>query len=320
MKRRDFIQSGIIGGITLSIPSFAKDILLNAKKSTKIGIITDLHYDLMPDADLRLSSFLNEMKKSRPDALLQMGDYAMPSTENRQIYQRFNDAHSLCLHALGNHDTDNGYKVDKVLECWGRSQPYYAQDVNGIEFIVLNGNEKGSPSHKGGYASYIGNEQMEWLKARLEKAMKPVVVVCHQPLAGEMAVDNADAIQRLLSGNKEKVLLAINGHTHINCHLTIGGINYLHINSASYFWVGSQFSHNTYSDEVTRKYPYVKMFCPYKDPLFTTMTIDPLAHTISFKGKTSEWVGASPAALKYNGMASLSRDTEIVPSIGSWRI
>ncbi len=320
MNRREFLRAGMVGGLVISISPQASAFFNNVSAKTRVGIITDLHHDLMPDSSARLDVFLNEMKSTRPHAIMQMGDFAVPKDSNAEIYERFNSAHKHCLHVLGNHDTDGGHTVKQVTDLWRRSTPYYSYNVNGIEFVVLNGNEKGSPKHKGGYPSYIGETQFAWLKARLESSNSPVIIVCHQPLAGAMAVDNAEDVQKLLTTYKHKVLMAINGHSHINSLLTVGGINYLHINSASYFWLGDKYSHPTYSEEIAQRYPYVRMFCPYKDALYTTMIIDPEKRTISFKGKKSEWVGKSPEQLNYDEYPELRRGEEIAPEISARKI
>jgi Icc protein len=197
---------------------------------------------------------------------------------------------------------------------------YYAQQIKGIWFIVLDGNEKGSPVSKGGYPSYIGTKQVDWLKQKLKEINEPVVIVSHQPLAGEDAVDNAEDIQKVLSSAADKILIAINGHTHVNCILRKKEVTYLHINSASYFCVGDQYIHNNYSPEIVKAYPWLSRTCPYKDALFTMMKINLETLDISFSPSSSEWIGQSPAALDHKGMPSLTIGEEIAPKINSREI
>ena len=186
------------------------------KKTVRLGLITDLHQDIMHDGPRRLEAFLKRMHALRPDALVQLGDFAVPSPQNKALIAQFNKAHSLALHVLGNHDTDGGYTKQQTMDAWGMQQRYYAHELSGLRLLVLDGNDKGSPTHRGGYPIYVGPEQVEWLRAQLKGATEPVLVLSHQPLAGTGAVDNAMEIQQVLSEYADKVLLAINGHTHID--------------------------------------------------------------------------------------------------------
>lgn len=300
-------------GVMLPQAVMAKYGKLN--KAVKVGIITDLHQDVMHDAPARLDAFLKAMASKKPDALMQMGDFAVPKKENQFVVDTFNKAHETRLHVIGNHDTDGGYKKEQVLKAWGLESRYYSKDVNGLRFLVLDGNDKGSPKHKGGYACYVGPEQVAWLKKQLAESDSPVVVVCHQPLAGWGAVDNAEEIQKLLGQHKDKVVLAINGHTHIDCLLEIDGVHYLHVNSASYFWAGSKYKHDSYSKEVHEKHKYIAYTFPYRDPVFTLLEFDPAAGMVKVHGVKGAWVGKTPEEMSYPEIAEKGKETAIIPGI-----
>ncbi|MEY5045440.1 MAG: hypothetical protein RL713_665, partial [Bacteroidota bacterium] len=210
-NRREFINCNVKAALALLTPTLDAQLWMLIRKEIKIGVITDLHQDIMHDAPKRLETFLDVMAKVKPDALLQLGDFAYPGEKNKVVIDRFNRAHEKVMHVIGNHDTDAGYTSAQCIAYWGMPGRYYHQRIGGISFLVLDGNEKGSPRHKGGYASYIGEEQMAWLKAELGKTENPVIVVSHQPLAGELAIDNALEFQQLLSAHASKILLSING-------------------------------------------------------------------------------------------------------------
>ncbi|MFD2159675.1 metallophosphoesterase family protein [Rubritalea tangerina] len=253
-------------------------------KSITLGIITDVHIGFVSEAEKRLDAFLKEMKKERPDALVQLGDFAFPNAKYQAHADRFNAAHEHTIHAIGNHELDHGLTRDSAVKAWGIPGYYYSKEVEGIKIIVLDGNDRGSPTYSshGGYHSYIGPEQQAWLKKELDAAEQPVLIASHQPLAGTIAVDNAQEMQELLSHYQDKILLCINGHSHVDQQLEVKGIHYLHINSASYYWLGGRVRLAT-----------------YKDPLFTTMTIDPKAATITLKGVKSSWAKGTPEDAGY---------------------
>ena len=128
----------------------AADALNVLSRPIRVGVIADLHVDLIPDGSERLDSFLDEMAKMKPDALIQLGDFAFAEESNQKIVDRFNKAHETTLHVIGNHDTDGGLSIEQVLDSWGMKEPYYHHILGELHLVVLNANEKGSKNHKGG--------------------------------------------------------------------------------------------------------------------------------------------------------------------------
>lgn len=312
VSRRNFIKNTSAFCMALQLPA-ASFSLLN--ESVKIGIITDLHQDIMHDAPRRLQGFINHIKKDKPDAIVQLGDFAIPKPENKQVIEAFNNAHHKALHVLGNHDTDGGFTKEQCLAAWKMPAPYYAQQLKNIWLIVLDGNDKGSPTHKGGYAAYINPQQVNWLQQKLAEINEPAIIISHQPLAGPMAVDNAAEIQELLSRYQTKILLCINGHTHIDTLYKINGVQYVHINSASYFWMGEKYKHESYSPEILKTHPWIAYTAPYKDSIFATLTIDARKKKITIRGQKTQWVGKSPQELNFKGDYGLLAGKEIVPIV-----
>jgi Icc protein len=129
-------------------------------------------------------------------------------------------------------------------------------------------------------------------------------------------VDNAAEIQQLITSAKSKVVLVLNGHTHIDSLLYVSEIPYLTINSASYFWVGQNFIHNSYGEDIHQTHPWISRTCPYTNSLFTILTINLNKMTIHIESKKKgKWQGKSPKELGYNEMKPLQPDEEIVPFI-----
>lgn len=316
LNRRDFIRIGTAFSLPIAIPAQARDNVSKLAKAVQIGLISDLHHDIIHDAPKRLQAFLDESKAANVHGIIQMGDFAFPDEKNRDIINQFNKAHNTHLHVLGNHDTDDGHTRQQCVDVWGMPGRYYARNINGIWFIVLDCNDTDSPTHKGGYPAYINPEQVDWLKKQLQQINGPVIIVSHQPLVGALAVDNATDIQDILAGAADKVVLAINGHTHVDSLIHVKEIPYLTINSASYFWIGDKFVHDSYSKEIHQTHASLSRTCPYKDPLFTIMTIDPATLTVQIRGKQSSWVGKSPTELGFtNEYKPLRVGEDITPLI-----
>lgn len=298
-SRRRFIKTASFSALSLTIPDSILSFFGNNSAKVTLGVISDLHVDIIHDAEYRLTIFLDEMKKKKPNAIIQLGDFAIPKPENKRFIDRFNQSSPNALHALGNHDMDGGFSRDQAVIAFGMTERYYSMDIEGIRVIVLDGNDHGSPSYSSGYPSYIGLDQQKWLVDELQKSLKPVLIVSHQPIAGIYTIDNAQEIQKILSTYADKILLAINGHAHVDQHVVVGGVNYVHINSASYYWVGQKLEHESLTTEIHAQYPSLKYTCPYLEPLFGFLTIDPAKKSIRLKGKKTLWIGPSPLELGY---------------------
>ena len=293
ITRRNFLKFSLSSSLLFSFPTLAKNLKLN--NPIKIGMIADLHQDVVHDGEKRMAVFLKAMEEFNPDVIIQLGDFAVPRQSNKEVITMFNKAHQNSLHVIGNHDMDYGHTRKQCVDLWEMSNRYYVKTVNGIHLIVLDANDKGSPTHKGGYAQYIGKKQVYWLKCQLEKLQGLIIIFSHQALAGPSEIDNAKDIQDILAKYKQKILLAINGHNHIDHVLKIKGVNYYHLNSASYLWLGGKYRTISYSKEIHQNYKYLEYVASYRDSIFATLTVDPKKSEIHIGGTESKWVGKSPS-------------------------
>lgn len=317
LDRRRFLKSSALATFSFLLSPHLRQLFAANASPVSFGLISDLHKDIIHDAELRLQTFLTEMETQKPHALIQLGDFAIPKAENQAFIDEFNKANDQVFHVLGNHDLDEGYTAQQVIQSYGMPARYYARLVQGIRVLVLDGNEAGSPTAGSGYASYIGKQQQAWLARELEAAKEPVLVISHQPLAGIYTVDNAAEMQALLSRFASKILLAINGHAHVDQQLVVGGVRYLHLNSASYYWVGVQLAHQSLAPSVHAQHPSLALTCPYAEVLFALLTIDPQAGTVTIAGRESRWIGPSPAALGYTILSAEEQVKYLQPKISN---
>ena len=320
LERRGFLNVATAASFAIALPGVSTAAVRALRKPVRIGVIADLHHDVMHDGGERLDVFLEAMAVKRPDAIIQLGDFAYPQPKNRTIIERFNQAHENSLHVIGNHDTDAGSTTAECIEMWGMPDRHYVKDIDGIRLLVLDGNDAGSPDHEGGYPRYVGPEQSAWLKTQLKEIDGPIIVACHQPLAGPWAIDNAEEIQALLEAAADKVILVINGHSHIDHVLRVRNVTHLHVNSASYQWVGGDHRHESYSKEIHESHPWISCTCPYEDALFATLTIDPETHQVRIEGTSSRWVGKSPAELGSHKNPDLIHGEQVAPRIRDRRL
>jgi Icc protein len=315
-SRRDFLKKSSLSVFSMAIPESLL-VLFSGRKKIKLGLISDLHVDIVHDGEARLQAFLKEMQKEKPSALIQLGDFAIPKPENSPLILKFNSATPRSYHVIGNHDMDEGFSKEEVVKAYGMPVRYYSADLETIKMIVLDGNDPGSPNKRGGYDSYIGPSQQAWLLRELEAADKPVLIVSHQPIAGIYTIDNAAEIQEILSRFDSKILLAINGHAHVDQLVVLGGVNYVHINSASYYWVGEKLAHESLPAAIHQQNPSLRFTCPYMDPLFALLTIDPELGKISVQGRTSKWIGPAPLDLGYSILTEEEQQRFVKPKISN---
>ncbi len=272
--------------------------------TVRFGLMTDVHKDIMHDADQRVQSFVNEMIALQPDFNIELGDFCQPVAKNREFLKIWNSYPGPKYTVLGNHDMDGGFTRDSTVSFYRAKGKYYSFDKGDFHFVVLDANEVNpSPSRAAGYAHYIGTEQQEWLRKDLGKSKHPTVVFSHQPLP--TGIENSKEIMNLMAEAGKinpagKVIACFNGHDHADQVKKIGDIWFIQVNSMSYDWLGDPYAHKSYPDSVHAKYPAIQYTAPYKDPLWALVTLSSDG-TIKIQGKKSVWVGQSPMELKHPG-------------------
>jgi hypothetical protein len=320
LDRRSFIKSTLLTSCSFLLPPAILDLWAGEEQSLRLGLITDLHKDIIHDADLRLQTFLDTLKGAPPHAKIQLGDFAIPKKENQPFIDSFNQGPIPSLHVMGNHDLDEGYTKEQVIQTFGMPAAYYAQVIQGVRIVVLDGNDPGSPKSTGGYASYIGKAQQDWLNQELTNSKEPVLILSHQPIAGIYTIDNAAEIQALLSAHASKIILAINGHAHVDQFLKVGGVSYLHLNSASYYWVGEKHSHLSMDAATHATFPSLSLTCPYAEVLFGILTLDRKEGRLTLSGRKSSWIGPSPLVLGYGILSKAEQELYLQPQISDRKI
>ncbi|BCU76780.1 metallophosphoesterase [Luteolibacter sp. LG18] len=298
--RRQFLKTALVLSAAYPLPLMAAG---GSGKKIRIGIITDIHKDLVPDADERLKAFMAAMEQVKPDAIMQLGDFCQPKEKNRVFTDLFNAFTGPKYHVLGNHDMDGGFKREQTMEFWDMQARYYSFDLGGFHFIVLDGNDR-PEGWKGGYPHYLADDQVAWLKADLARTKLNTFIFSHQSLERPTCIDNQEAVRAILEAaktadGKRKVAACFNGHWHIDHERLINGIPYIHVNSASYYYLEGKWKKGKVDAEMAKVSPIYAASAGYKGPLFTVLEIDPAAGEFTMRGKKTEWDGPSPQELGY---------------------
>ena len=79
------LSIGSAATTSILLPDAVSASLKKIKNVVKLGVISDLHQDIMHDGPSRLNEFLKAKKKEKPDALIQLGDFAYPTKKNEII-------------------------------------------------------------------------------------------------------------------------------------------------------------------------------------------------------------------------------------------
>ena len=296
ISRREFV----IGSAALVT---ARDRAWQDRPAFTFGIIADVHQDVMHDGVERLSAFIAAMEKQKVDFIIQFGDFCVPKPENQPFMDVWNSFSGTKYHMLGNHDVDGGFSQEQTQKFWGMPKKNYSFDHEGMHFVVLDGNDTyvGQPT---GYPRHVGPEQRSWLASDLRKTDLPTIVFCHQSLQeGAGGLENTLQMQKILEkANKEagwtKVFASLCGHHHIDQQVSINGIQYVQINSASYHWLGGNHQYKRYSPELEEKYPYLSFTSPYEGPLWARCEVHSDGR-FEIVGMKTEWVKPSMWEIGY---------------------
>ncbi|NKI27467.1 metallophosphoesterase [Arenibacter sp. 6A1] len=310
MKRRKFIEQIGVGSAATMFPttllSFTPSLFSERRaNSLKIGIVSDVHKDLMPDADKRLETFINKAIDKKVDFIIQMGDFCFAETKNKAFLNIWEQFKGPKYHVLGNHDMDKNSK-DEMLDFWGMPKTYYSYDFGGYHFIVLDANFLYQDGEFIDYKNanfyvddsartFIDDEQIEWFKADLEATKLPTMVFSHQSLWHyQWGVKNRLTLQKIMEAHNEKVICCLNGHNHLDYHHHQNGIDYIEINSMSYQWLSAKYkSTQRFPKEFYDQYGNLPQIGAYKDPLYAFATLNAKG-TMEIEGVKSTWMSPSP--------------------------
>lgn len=302
------------------------------EKTVIIGIISDIHQDIMHDASDRLKSFIDEATNENVDFIIHLGDFCHPNDKNKGFLSIWNNFDGAKYHVLGNHDMDNCDKT-QTMRYYGMKRSYYYFDFKDFRFVVLDTNYLELDNQYFDYANgnffeypnertNISSSQLNWLKGVVSSTDKYVILFSHASLQDEKyGIRNRLELQKVLEDENDKcgyqkVVALFNGHTHIDNNTIINKINYIDINSASNQWLGEEYKTMRYSDKICEMHPSLQYVVPYKESLFSIVTLNSDG-VLSIKGKHSEFVGPSPDDIGYD---STEVGYKITPTITSRKI
>lgn len=310
-QRRRFIKKiGFIATAALTSSSvFAIPVNKQSAKKLRFGLISDLHHlQFGQDEVPRLKSFMDEVVKTKPDFIIQCGDFCR-AQKSDGIMAEWNRFDGPKYHVLGNHDMDLCSK-ETIMKFWDMPKRYYSFDQGGYHFVVMDRNflkkDDGTlvdyntsnwgplPAPK---RSFTDKEQLNWLKEDLAAAKFPVVVLMHQPVFLSDYFDeigNADEILKIFDqanfnakkrGRIAKVTAVFMGHDHDDRYGERNGVHYFIVNSASYVYQGRAHFYN--------------------ESLFAFVTLDPKGE-MTVEGRSTTYRTGTPEDIQITFPSKIS--------------
>ena len=235
-------------------------------QSVKIGIIADCQYcDCEFNEDWnndyrkgwpRLKEAVDKFNSSELDLVFHLGDFIDRGFESyATVKPIMNNLTMPTYFVLGNHEFSVADSLkEQVLETLDLEKPYYTVKKNGWLFIILDGTDispySSSNSDKIIFANQqmeyyeklgrpqakpwngaIGQEQLEWLEARLKEADNEnlkAIVLAHFPVLpkAELNLWNDVEVVQILEKHKS-VKAYFNGHHHPGNYANKKGIHYI---------------------------------------------------------------------------------------------
>ncbi len=283
---------------------------LDAAKRRNVDFIVNLGDFSYPDRD-----FLNRETNGRFSSCKRdpRAFQCSRDDEKREAIRMLHSCKKPVCHVLGNHDMDICTR-DQALKFLGAGRAYYSFDMGHHHFIVLDCNYvRGKDGkflhfeHCNHYqysnedSPFLPPEQLSWLEKDIMASPWPSVIFSHPSLSDtHMGLQNREEVWRMfrrINKDKKRVILCMNGHSHIDGVTLRDRICYANVNSISNMWLGEQYSYIRYSKEIDREYPYIKKTAPYRDPLYAMVTMS--EDQVRLEGTRSTFVGPSPYEIGY---------------------
>jgi len=200
--------------------------MLNAQ-STRVGLITDVHFDGSATALNRLYEKISVLNAGGVERLVLMGDI-VNGANAFHAKRMLREVSALCdsfrgtVHFMhGNHVLDFLSKAEFYNALGRAGDPSrFHFEAGGYGFICIDGNfsPDGTEYSAGNFQwqeSYISEEQLDWLRGRLAASLLPVIIISHQRIDKEtrFAVRNYDQVRNMITLS-DRVRAVFQGHNH----------------------------------------------------------------------------------------------------------
>ena len=91
-----------------------------AETNVTFGICADVHLPTMHDSEYRITTFIDRMKISRPDFIIELGDFGIPHEKYHHLFAIWDAYPGKKYHVIGNHEMDGGTQMAEALAYRGQ--------------------------------------------------------------------------------------------------------------------------------------------------------------------------------------------------------
>ncbi len=288
-------------------------------RQVKFSVFADLHHhDPFPTfAKERLQKIRERAEQNKVDFVIHCGDlcHGPVHGNNPEIVKQYAEFPMPTYHCMGNHE----YQFDShedALAGYGLKSGYYFFDCNGFRFIVLDLNNMLVDGKTVPYSSAnsfrtpekqalvtMGEDQFAWLEQTIMDSPYPCVLFSHQSLervhSGMLFAEQQKiwAMFRRANSDRQRILMAVNGHHHRDNLRILDGIAYLDLNSASSEWIGDPGHQGYLPAEIYQQYPQAHRNIYFTEPVHAVITLREDGY-VKIEGMQSEfWCGADRESL-----------------------
>ena len=289
------------------------EIILRAAHREKVDFLLHLGDIMYPETEFLMKYAPQSIEKRKEHAWF----VCDRDDEKKMIRLMISESGFKLYGVLGNHDMDSCDKKTALLY-YGMPSPYYSFTEGGVRFIALDGNfiqtsdalvdfdHCNYSMYKRKDTSFLPQNQLEWLENTIRSSLEPCVLLSHAPLGDDLLnIHNMKEVWTIIervNKTERKVILAMNGHNHVDGLSARQGVPFFSVNSASNIWLGERYRSVRYSEMLCKVYPHLSSCAPYYNPLYAVVTINESG--IYIQGTDSVFVGKTPQELGFPQEAS----------------
>lgn len=267
------MQQAVALGSTVLVPTLfdaSHDANAADSASFRFAFMTDPHVQPERGAVEGTRQCISAINARKPEFVITGGDLIMDALEvgperlhlQWQLWDECLKTLSVpAHHTIGNHDVcgwsskaivkagDADYGKKFFADRYGQGRTYRSFDHGGWHFVILD--SIGQDPETLNYKGWLDDEQLQWLKADLEKAGRktPTILVTHIPffsvwhqalkgpqfaLDAKALVGNVHEIRSWLKNYN--IRLVLSGHGHLHERIELGGVTYLQGGAVSGLW------------------------------------------------------------------------------------